>query len=85
MAAIGNKLKGKAHGAFLKRNPAVETVKEAWVQVVTDHMRKYYVQNQQGKWSVESIKKNEIQHILKWIPYSGDAKAEYIRLCESAK
>ena len=85
MAASGNKRKGKDHAAFLKRNPAVETVKDAWALVVTDHMRKYYVLSSKGRWSVESIQKNGIQNILKWIPYSGDAKTEYIRLYESAK
>ena len=85
ISASGNKLKGKDHVSFLNRNPAVKTAKEAWAQVVSDHMRNYYAQNNQGIRSVESIKRTGIQNILKWVPYSGDAKAEYLRLCASAK
>ena len=84
MHASDNKTKVKEHAIFLNQNPEVKAAKKAWVQVATAHMQNYYVQNQAGRWSVESINKKGVDKILKWVPYSRDAKAEYLRLRASA-
>jgi hypothetical protein len=80
MHAGDNKTEGHTHATFLKKHLEVDKVKDTWIAVATAHMKKFYVQNQSGSWSVASITKNGIHTIPKWKPYPPEPKTEYLRL-----
>jgi hypothetical protein len=80
MHAAENKTKGHAHAAFLQKHPDVDRAKDMWIEVAKAHMKKFYLFNSSGQWSIESINKNGIHNIPRWKVYPPETKAEYQRL-----
>ena len=55
-------------------------MKEVWIVVVKEQIQVFYLMNSDGNWSVDSINKNGIHTIPKWVSYPPESKEEYLRL-----